>query len=103
MTRPGAKSRPRSKKTTNRPADATVSAHPDPHRQPTARHRHAGNFTIRFVQQVAAFNEGIPGPVIEADERFMLTHPEHANHSFPAGVWQVTYQMDARSQRRVED
>lgn len=43
------------------------------------------------------------GPVIEAKDRFVVTHPEHAHVSLPAGVYQVTHQMDARTGKRVVD
>jgi hypothetical protein len=43
------------------------------------------------------------GPVIVADKRFKLTHPEHAYHCLPAGVYQVTYQADSRARARVQD
>lgn len=45
----------------------------------------------------------LPGPCIDASERFTLTHPEHAHHSLPAGVYVTVYQLDPRSMRRVED
>lgn len=43
------------------------------------------------------------GPVVVAKSTATLTHPEHAHHRFPAGVWQVTYQADYSTQRRVAD
>jgi len=43
------------------------------------------------------------GPVIVATDTFALTHPEHAHHRLPAGVYQVTYQADATTRRRVVD
>lgn len=43
------------------------------------------------------------GPRIVSGERFVVTHPEHAHVSLPAGHYQVTHQMDARTMRRVED
>ena len=43
------------------------------------------------------------GPLVEGDERFTVTHPEHAQVSLPAGTYQVTHQMDARSLQRVQD
>jgi hypothetical protein len=43
------------------------------------------------------------GPLVESDERFTVTHPEHAHVSLPAGTYQVTHQMDARSLQRVQD
>lgn len=43
------------------------------------------------------------GPVVVAEEEFALTHPEHAHHQLPAGVYQVTYQADMVSMRAVAD
>lgn len=43
------------------------------------------------------------GPVIVADRPFCLAHPEHAHHSLPAGVYQVTYQLDYSTRQRVQD
>ena len=40
------------------------------------------------------------GPVIVADEAFTLTHPEHAHHRLPAGIYQVGYQLDVSEQER---
>ena len=43
------------------------------------------------------------GPVIVAAEAWALTHPEHPHHRLPAGVYQVTYQYDPHTMRRVQD
>lgn len=43
------------------------------------------------------------GPVIVAAQPFTITHPEHAYVELPAGVYQVTHQMDARTADRVLD
>ena len=43
------------------------------------------------------------GPIIEAEEEWTLTHPKHAHHTFPAGIYQVTFQLDRRTMRRVQD
>lgn len=43
------------------------------------------------------------GPVVVVKSRATLTHPEHAHHSLPAGVYQVTYQLDTRTAGRVAD
>ena len=43
------------------------------------------------------------GPLIVAEERFKITHPEHATFDLPAGTYQVTHQRDARTGGRVED
>lgn len=43
------------------------------------------------------------GPVIVAEQRFTVTHPEHADVSLPSGIYRVGYQLDPRRMRRVED
>lgn len=43
------------------------------------------------------------GPIVEADESWTLTHPEHAHHCFPAGTYLVTYQLDWNTKREVRD
>ena len=43
------------------------------------------------------------GPMVKSDERFTITHPEHAHVDLPAGTYQITHQMDARSLQRVQD
>lgn len=43
------------------------------------------------------------GPVVVAAAPFTITHPEHAYVELPAGVYQVTHQMDARTADRVLD
>lgn len=43
------------------------------------------------------------GPVVVAPEAFTLTHPEHAHHRLPPGTYQVTYQVDETTRRRVAD
>ena len=47
--------------------------------------------------------EAYRGPVVVAPTGFVLTHPEHAHHRLPAGVYQVSYQVDPLEQRRVAD
>lgn len=47
--------------------------------------------------------EEMLGPVVVATEPFTLTHPEHAHHKLPAGTYQVTYQADFSTRRRVSD
>ena len=36
----------------------------------------------------------LQGPLVHAQERFTLTHPEHAHISLPAGWYEVRYQRD---------
>lgn len=43
------------------------------------------------------------GPIIVADDNWTLTHPKHAHHQFPAGIYLITYQLDRRTMRRVQD
>lgn len=43
------------------------------------------------------------GPCIVSDKPFTVTHPEHAHVELPAGTYQVTHQMDARTMERVRD
>jgi hypothetical protein len=47
--------------------------------------------------------EEVTGPVVVAAEVWHLTHPEHPHHRIPPGVYQVTYQYDPRTMRRVVD
>lgn len=47
--------------------------------------------------------EEILGPVVFASEPWFLTHPEHPHHRLPAGTYQVTYQFDPHTMRRVVD
>lgn len=43
------------------------------------------------------------GPLIKSEKRFTISHPEHAHVELPAGTYQVTHQMDARTMERVRD
>lgn len=47
----------------------------------------------------------LDGPQVEANQRFTVTHPEHAHVSLPSGCYRVTYQRDweAEELRRVAD
>jgi hypothetical protein len=47
--------------------------------------------------------EDMLGPVVKAGSETILTHPEHAHHVLPEGCYQVTYQWDMTTQRRVAD
>jgi hypothetical protein len=38
------------------------------------------------------------GPLVVSNDRFELTHPEHAHFSLPAGTYQVMYQGDWQGQ-----
>ena len=43
------------------------------------------------------FGFSVAGPVIEADTRFTISHPEHASFSLPAGCYEVSYQVDTKT------
>jgi hypothetical protein len=43
------------------------------------------------------------GPVVDATERWNLTHPEHAHESVPSGCVGTIYQLDVQTQQRVQD
>jgi len=47
----------------------------------------------------------LDGPVLEAEARFEVVHPEHANLSLPSGVYVIQYQRDYEADRirRVKD
>lgn len=47
----------------------------------------------------------LDGPVLEAEARFEVIHPEHANLSLPSGVYVVQYQRDYEADqiKRVKD
>ena len=45
----------------------------------------------------------ITGPVILAHDTFAITHPEHPHHQLPAGKYQVTYQFNPKTMKRVVD
>lgn len=45
----------------------------------------------------------ITGPVVVATKAWHITHPEHPHHRLPAGTYQVCYQYDPRTMRRVAD
>lgn len=47
--------------------------------------------------------EDLLGPLVVARKPWTLTHPEHAHHRAPALTYQVTYQFDPRTMRRVVD
>ena len=46
----------------------------------------------------------LEGPVIEAPAGCVITHPEHGDHIYPPGVYQVTFQRAyATELRRIAD
>ena len=43
------------------------------------------------------------GPLVKSESRFTISHPEHANIVLPSGCYQITHQLDPRTQERVRD
>lgn len=43
------------------------------------------------------------GPIVVASATWTLTHPEHAHHELPAGVYLTAYQLDRLTMREVRD
>jgi hypothetical protein len=43
------------------------------------------------------------GPCVASVARFVITHPEHAHVELPAGTYQITHQLDARTNTRAID
>ena len=61
----------------------------------------ASNKTENIVSNNSGFY--CLGPVIEAATSFKVTHPEHAHFYLPEGTYQVSYQVDPATMRRVLD
>lgn len=66
-----------------------------------ARHIAEGALTVYESKGFRDFPAFAVGPLVVAEERWTLTHPEHADHECPAGVFQVVYQREG--ERRVSD
>jgi hypothetical protein len=62
-----------------------------------SRHCIAGEVTL-FAPPAGA--DPLLGPVIESKDGFCLTHPEHAHHQLPAGIYQTGYQRDQAEEER---
>jgi hypothetical protein len=45
----------------------------------------------------------ITGPLIVADKPWSVVHPEHPHFKLPKGTYQVTYQRDPKTMKRVQD
>lgn len=43
------------------------------------------------------------GPQLCSEDRFTVSHPEHADVSLPAGTYEVSFQMDPSTQQRVQE
>lgn len=64
---------------------------------PGSRHMVVGKVTIYAPKG----DDALEGPTIDATERFVLEHPEHAHVSLPRGTYQVTFQRDFASEERA--
>lgn len=67
-----------------------------------ARHIALGPVTIYSPSNDAS---PLEGPYIEASGKWELTHPEHADHVFPAGKFCITFQTDLSGNKtgRIKD
>lgn len=65
-----------------------------------SRHMISGDKLVMFKKTNARITEG---PVIIAESRFKVTHPEHAHMDLPPGCYNVTYQLDFATMQRVRD
>lgn len=43
------------------------------------------------------------GPIVVAETAWRNSHPSHAHHIYPAGTFLITFQLDRRTMRRVQD
>jgi hypothetical protein len=43
------------------------------------------------------------GPQVVSADRFTVSHPEHADFSLPAGIYDVCFQVDPQTLQRVQD
>lgn len=84
-----------------------------------SNHRAAGPVQVFWPESADAAVKGCPlkglfdgdadclrqilGPVVVARDAWTLTHPKHAHHQFPAGVYLIQFQLDRRTMRRVQD
>jgi len=68
--------------------------------------RHMAEGPISLFAPIKVGNrvkDALAGPVIVADDRWTVAHPEHADFGLPAGTFQVSYQLDWASQQKVND
>ena len=55
------------------------------------------------TQPAKAMGTVFLGPCVQSDAEFRISHPEHSDVIVPAGTYQIVHQMDARTQKRVQD
>ncbi len=67
----------------------------------TTGSRHVAEGDVEVFDRVGATEQD--GPIVVAKDRWTLTHPEHCHVSLPAGTYEVGYQIDEMTRRRVAD
>lgn len=55
------------------------------------------------VEDKSAWTKEMLGPVVVVKDAVQHTHTTHAHHHLPGGTYQVTYQADEATGRRVRD
>ena len=72
--------------------------------QPGSRHIVEGADLYEATERPDCVTDtAILGPVVKANNRFIVAHPEHAHDSLPAGVYQCVQQRDDRTKKAVLD
>jgi len=80
---------PRGKETANRQLA--------PGKTKGSRHIVEGDVTIC----APTTTDPLVGPIVKADERFTVAHPEHAHVSLPSGTYATTFQRDFAQEERA--
>lgn len=65
--------------------------------------RHVASAGVKLYDRQDTAQQPLLGPIVEAKERWDVTHPEHAHFSLPSGVYQVGYQLDMSTRQAVID
>lgn len=64
-----------------------------------ARHFVEGDYQL-YLSPENKRTDPLQGPILVAKSRVTITHPEHADHSIPAGCYSVTYPNDFAKEER---
>lgn len=69
-----------------------------------SRHMVVGEVDVFECPNTSGVTSGrLAGPQLDARAPFRVGHPEHADMELPAGCYQVWYQTDPRTNKRVLD
>ena len=73
-----------------------------------ARHTVHDSVKVYRSSQTGDFEENelgltVFGPIIESSDRFSIMHIEHDDISLPPGIYQISYQVDPVTLRRIID